>query len=403
MTRRCARFFQLGLPIFLLIGYRSQTWGAEARVEIRSPKDGTNITQEQNYIMVSGKVASGAARSPLVDIILALDVSASTALYAGVDFSEFSQLPNFYVRSGCLHPGRYNLRNSILAAEIVTSRRLLSQLDPATTRVGVITFATEVWLRQPLTHNFEEVRQALDLIYKRGPFGGTNMVDAIGVATEELLGKGESEKYLDSIKTVLFLTDGFPTLPSGNCRSGKQADEDLTISAARKAGTAGINVHVFALGEEALSNPRAAVGMAKESGGTYTAVTRPADVLAVVDKISAVGVDSIQVTNDTIQQKALQSRLAVDGFFASAVPVVEGLNRIQVLCRASDGSIGRDTITVHYQPGGNRSLDLEVFLEREKNLKLQVERLGKSSDQIQADIDRHRAEGVKQSPMGEVP
>ena len=30
-------------------------------------------------------------------------------------------------------------------------------------------------------------------------------------------------------------------------------------------------------------------------------------------------------------QKALQSRLAADGFFASAVPVVEGLNRIQVL------------------------------------------------------------------------
>jgi Beta-lactamase superfamily domain len=41
-------------------------------------------------------------------------------------------------------------------------------------------------------------------------------------------------------------------------------------------------------------------------------------------------------------------------------------------------TIGRDTITVHYQPGGNRSLDLDVFLEREKNLKLEVERLGKS-------------------------
>ena len=233
--------------------------------------------------------------------------------------------------------GSFNLRNSILAAEIVASRRLLMQLNPETTRVGVITFADKAWLSQPLTHNFAEVRRALDSIYKRGPLGGTNMVDPIRVATDELLGKGESEKYLDSIKALLFMTDGFPTSPA-DCTTAT----DLAINAAQLAGKAGINIHVFALGEEALSNPQAAVGIARESGGTYTAVTRPADVLAVVDKISAVGVDSIQVTNETIQQKALQSRLAVDGFFASAVPVVEGLNRIQVLFgQAMAQSVGR--------------------------------------------------------------
>jgi hypothetical protein len=37
--------------------------------------------------------------------------------------------------------------------------------------------------------------------------------------------------------------------------------------------------------EKALSHPRAA-GIAKENGATYTAVTRPADVLTVVDKFS---------------------------------------------------------------------------------------------------------------------
>ena len=252
-----------------------------------------------------------------------------------------------------------------------------------------------MWLRQSLTHDFEEVRSALDLIYKRGPRGKTNMVDAILVGTEELLGKGESAKYLDSIKTLVFLTDGFPTLPSGDCIAGTEADTDLTINAARQAGNLGISVHVFALGEEALSNPRAAVGIARESGGTYTAVTRPADVLAVVDKLSAVGVDSIQVTNETIQQQALQSRLAADGFFASAVPVVEGLNRIQVLGRASDGSLARDIVTVKYQPGAKRSLDLEIFLEREKNLKLEIDRLDKSPEQIQREVEAGRREGLK--------
>ena len=388
MNRSCVRFFQLGLPLFMLITVSNRAWGAELTVQIRSPKDGSQITQEQAYVLIGGKAVVETGGSGSVDIFLVLDVSGSTAQYSGAEFAEFSQLPNFYVNRSSLggrglpcagpeRPGPLNLRNSILAAEIMASRRLLSKLDPERTRVGVITFGEEVWLRERLTHDFEEVIGALDLIYKRGPYGGTNMVDAIGVATDELLGKGKSERYLDSIKALLFFTDGFPTRPTADCSS---ADADLAINAAQLAGKAGINVHVFALGEEALSNPRAAIGIATESGGTYTAVTRPADVLAVVDKISAVGVDSIQVTNETIQQKALQSRLAVDGFFASAVPVVEGLNRIQVLGRASDGSIGRDTITVHYQPGGNRSLALEVFLEREKNLKLEVERLGKSPD-----------------------
>lgn len=404
MLKLCSRFVSLVLPFALLITFSQPTTGAELTVQIRSPKDGAAIAQEQPYVLVGGKAAIKTGGSGYVDIFLVLDVSGSTARDAGVEFHEPHEFPNFYYHLKMLpacsammgdHSGLYNLSHSIFAAEIVASRRLLSQLNPETTRVGVITFSGEVWLRQQLTHDFEEVRNTLDSIYKRGPQrGGTNMVDAIRVATDELLGKGESEKYLDSFKALIFLTDGFPNRPTGDCSS---RDADLTIDAARQAGKAGINIHVFALGEEALSNPRAAVGIAKESGGTYTAVTRPADVLAVVDKVSAVGVDSIQVSNETIQQKAIRSRLAADGFFASAVPVVEGLNRIQVLGRASDGSLARDTVTVNYHPGANRSLDLEIFLEREKNLELEINRLDKGPEPIQREVEAGRRESLKKS------
>jgi hypothetical protein len=87
-----------------------------------------------------------------------------------------------------------------------------------------------------------------------------------------------------------------------------------------------------------------------------------------------------------------------------------------VLGRASDGSVARDTITVHYQPGKERSLALEVFLEnekrsldlevsleKEKRLKLEVERLGKSPDQIQRNIDRNRKERSNQTPAPPAP
>ncbi|MGH7827265.1 MAG: hypothetical protein ACREQ7_19070, partial [Candidatus Binatia bacterium] len=156
-------------------------------------------------------------------------------------------------------------------------------------------------------------------------------------------------------------------------------------------------VHVFALGEEALSYPRAAVGIAKESGGTYTPVSRPADVLTVLEIISVVGVVHVQVFNETTGQKAAVSRLAADGFFSSAVPVAPGANRIQVVARASDGSVGRDTVTINYRPGGQRSLDLEVFLERERSLQLEVQRLGKTEEQIQRDVGGDRDSSLKRS------
>jgi von Willebrand factor type A domain len=346
--------------------------------------------------------------------MLVIDISGSTALYAGADFGDVGQLPDSggsggfgrpqitiggFGLGGLGMPPFRNLRNSVLSAEVVAARRLLGQLNSQTTRVGIITFSEGARILQPLTHNFDQVRRGLDDILRAGPYGGTNMVEGIRTAIKELMGLGASEKRTDAIKVEFLLTDGFPTMPIGGGRQVTPQDTDLAINAARLAGKAGIKVHVFALGEEALSYPIAAVGIARESGGIYTPVSRAADVLAVVENISLVGVQYVQIINQTMGQKATQLRLAADGFFSSAVPVTEGRNQIEVLARASDGSTGRDSITIYYQPGNQKSLDLEVFLEREKNLKLQVERLGKSQAQIEQDVERSRQDSVGRSPQ----
>jgi hypothetical protein len=64
---------------------------AEPKVRILSPKDGAQITQEQDQVLVSGKVATDIGRSPNVDILFVLDVSGSTANYAGVDVGDLGQ------------------------------------------------------------------------------------------------------------------------------------------------------------------------------------------------------------------------------------------------------------------------------------------------------------------------
>jgi Mg-chelatase subunit ChlD len=379
-------------------------WAAEPRVQILSPKDGSRLTQDQNSLFVSGKVARDAGRSANVDIFLVIDISGSTAMYAGVNLGDADQPPDSsgfglpQITIGGMSIGKpplRNFRNSILAAEVAAARRLLLQLNSQTTRVGVLTFSEGARLMQPLTHDFDQVRRALEEILRSGPYGGTNMVEGIRMAITELMGLGSSEKRTDAIKVQFLLTDGFPTLPIGAGKRAAPEDTSLAINAARLAGKAGVKVHVFALGDEALSYPRAAVGIAKESGGTYTPVLRPADALAVIENISLVGVDYVQIVNQTTGQKATQLRLAADGFFSSAVPVAEGRNQIEVVARGSDGSIGRDSITIFYQSGNQKSLELEIFLEKEKKLKLEVERLGRSPAEIQRDVERNREDSLR--------
>ncbi|MGZ8486956.1 MAG: VWA domain-containing protein [Candidatus Binatia bacterium] len=414
MTEKSTRMVVLSLS-FILAAMVSMGWAAEPKIQILSPKDGSQIAEDQKTILISGKVASDNSRSANVDIFLILDTSGSTVNSAGAEFANQAELPDKYLFGGApslqpqisisrrgmgmgaptFEPTRINLRHSILGAEVVASRRLLTQLNPQTTRVGVITFAKEGRLAQQLTNDFEQVRRVLDEVYWAGPNGGTNMVEGIRLGITELLGLGQSAKRQDAIKAQFFLTDGLPSLPTGDGRGVAETDVQLTVNAARLAGRAGIKIHVFGLGDEVVNFPWAVQGIAKESAGTYTPLSRPADVLAIMDQISVVGVDFVQIVNQTSGQKAANLRLAADGFFAAALPVVEGKNQIDVLARSSDGSNSRASISVFYQSGTQKSLDLEIFLEREKKLRLEVERLGRTPEEIQRDVERQRQEGLR--------
>jgi len=404
--------FLASLPIFF-----GESWGAGPKVRITSPKDGSHINQEKDIVLVTGKVSTKGVSIPNVDLFFVLDVSASTAHYAGVEFSD-KDLPATSGRGGFggLHRGVFggglgggrpimmDMRSSILAAEIAASRRLLSQLNSKTTRVGLITFGESSSLLQPLTHDFEKVKEALAEVFLSGPHGGTHMVGGIRLGIRELSGLGRSKRRKNTIKVQMLLTDGFPTLPIGRGKEATVADADLAINAARIAQKTGIKIHVFALGEDALSSPRAAVGIARMSGGIFTPVVRPADILAVLEKVSVIGVDTVEVFNETTGKRASQIRLASDGFFSSALPMVEGVNRINVRARVSGGGIGKDSISVVYEPTKKRSLGIEVFMEKERSLSLEVEKLGKN-EEIHRELDRSRTEEVGRpqdlAPAGE--
>ena len=237
--------FRLSLVVFcvFLFAVSLDSVGlAEPKVQILSPKDGSRITQDQKSIFVSGKVAREAGRSERVDIFLVIDISGSTALYAGADLGEADQPPETsgfpmpQISIGGMSLGRpplRNPRNSILAAEVAAARRLLLQLNRDTTRVGVLTFSENARLLQPLTQDFDQVRRILAEVLRAGPYGGTNMVEGIRMGITELMGLGTSEKRTDAIKVQFLLTDGFPSLPIGGGK--RMAPEDVDLNDQRGA------------------------------------------------------------------------------------------------------------------------------------------------------------------------
>jgi hypothetical protein len=412
------RILRSWLVFALVVGLARWGWASEPKVQILTPRNNAQISYDQSTILLSGKVASNSARSAFVDVFFLIDISGSTAHHAGVDFPELIELPALYLSPGerppqvsvsgasnniigsTGEPARFNLRNSILAAEIVASRRMLSQLDSRSTRVGVITFSDDALVRQSLTHDFDQVRKILDEVYRRGPYGGTNMVEGIRLGIKELLGLGTSVTRTDAIKTQFLLTDGLPSLPVGEGKRSTPEDTNLAINAASLSGKAGMKVQVFAMGKQLVDYPFAATGIARESGGTYIPLSRPADLLVAMESISAVDIHYVQVINQTTGRKATRTRLGANGFFAAALPLAQGANQIEVLVRASDGSTNRANVTVYYQAGTQRSLDLEVFLEKEKKLQIEIERLGKTPEEIQREVERLRQRSINSERQG---
>ena len=266
--------------------------GTQIEVGIESPQHGVTISGP-NHVAVSGQArASRDYRPALFDLMLILDISGSTRAPAGVQTV-----------------GGFRGDMTILAAEVQAAEQFLDALDPRSTMVGVITFSGEydpltglgipnsinATLEQPLTANYHEVRAALRRILHQGPGGGTDMAAGIRLAVRELAGLAgaASVPRPDSRKVAFLLTDGFPTLPFGHVNSMDPGDIEVAIRAASVAAKAGITIHTFALGIEALSAPGPTMQIARMTEGTFTPLQRPGEIIEVLPKTSFADLDLV--------------------------------------------------------------------------------------------------------------
>jgi len=336
------------------------------QMEIEHPRPDTVIGSAAGAF-VAGRAIAARGELKRFDVIFVLDTSQSTAAPTGVDVDgdgRVGQPPLGPV--GQIFGMNTDAGDSILAAEVAAARKILAGLDPRSTRVGVVTFAGEpagsnrgffgssrvvepALTVEPLTQDYERVERALERVLTRGPRGMTHMAAGVDQATVELLGLSGalSKPDAESEKAVLFFTDGQPTLPY----QGLQADNvRAVLRAAQRAQRAGLRIHSFAIGPDALNGPIAPVEMASITEGSFTPVRNPGGLVTIVEGVSFANIDRIAVRNTTNGEEAHYVRSHADGSWDALVPLEPGKNRIEVTALASDGAMATEELTLHYAP-----------------------------------------------------
>ncbi len=392
---------------------------AVVRLSLEKPTAG-EVFGDANGAFVSGRALALLGPFRKFDVAIVIDTSGSTAEPSGADINGNGVVGRG--RGGGIGSifglGSSDPGDSVLAAEVAAARKLLDGLDPRNTRVALITFAgtppddgffgrgvpNAAITEEPLTTDYARVRHALDMVLDRGPEGATHMAAGVDQATIELLGLrgGLSKPDKESEKVVLFLTDGQPTLPYG---PGFERDNvRAVLRAADRAHRAGIKIDSFGLGQEALEGPVSCVEMASRTGGYFTPLRTPGDVVAVVDHVSFANIESVRVRNETTGADADEVTTSADGSFGALVSLRPGPNTLSVIARTNDGSEGRQVVDVTYVAGApevtlspalmaqrNRLLEQKLLDLRRGRIAAEREKAEQARKELALEIERERA------------
>jgi Mg-chelatase subunit ChlD len=413
----------LGLALLALAPSPSSADEAsELQLSIDSPKPDTVIGDPGGMAFLAGKALALFGEYRTFDIIFVIDTSESTSAPSGADIDGDGKIGHrrgeewLTIFGKVLPLPNSDGGDSILAAEVQAVRILMEQLDPRTTRVGVVAFSgdrdpmtEDAFTLVPLTSDYRQVQAGLEDLLSAGPNGMTNMASGVQRGLVELLGSysAYSEKRDEARRIMLFLTDGNPTLPfdghpAANMRSA--------ISKAVKAREARVRIDTYAIGSEALSEPVVAVEMARVTYGNFTPVRHPKDLRAVFEDVSFADIERLEVRNRTTGADAAYAIRNADGSFAALVPMREGRNVIEVFARATDGSEARRAVPVRFVREGeiqpltprlvaqrNRLLENQLLDLQRRRLQIESERDDKIRRDLQLEIEAEREAAEKRA------
>jgi hypothetical protein len=386
---------------------------APGRIElsVEYPPAGSVVNQSACGVFVAGRALAVQGETPRLDVVVVLDTSRSTSEPTGVDLDSDGVIGEpVLAREGPIFIERNSdPDDSVLAAEVAAARLILRGLDPRRTRLSVVTFAGEAadtrrpqgarpvsepaTTAAPLTSDHARVNLALADVLAAEPSGNTHMAAGLDLAIRELA------EGVGSEKVVIFFTDGQPTLPHGPAR--ERENIFAVFEAADRAKRAGIRIHSFAVGADALAGPLAVVEMAARTGGSFTAVPDPGDLPKLMEDLHFTSLRDVAVRNATTGIDADVFRLAADGSWIGFLRLKPGANHIELVARADWGADASQELEVRLDPARpapellpmfvvQRNELLEICLEQHKKLRLDLEK--RARKHLELEVERTRKE-----------
>ncbi len=376
------------------------------QLEIEYPPHQSVVNGSACGVFVAGRALLVSGETPRLDVVLVLDTSLSTAETSGVDINGNGRIGT--PQLGFIGPkpdeSGSDSGDSILAAEVAAARLLLRGLDPKRSRLAVLAFpgnpgAGDEIVVEPLTSDHGRVDRALRLVLGRTPSGATPMALGLEQAVRELTAAPEAPDYE---KVVVFFTDGQPTLPFGPASARETVL--AVIEASERAARESIRIHSFAIGPEALEGPVAVVEMAQRTGGVFTPVPRPGDLVELMSDVRFTGLSDVRLVNVSTDRRAEPFRMAADGSWIGFLEVAPGVNWITVEARASLSGHASRGIVVEWDPDlppsatppeyvVQRNELLEICLDRERRRReeLEGEHIQHVRKELRREIERARA------------
>jgi hypothetical protein len=257
--------------------------------------------------------------------------------------------------------------DSVAGAELTATRTLLSRLDPAGTRVALVSFGSNVKRLLPLSAP-DSALAALATAPLGAQIGGTNVSAALARAGRLLVAAEDAAAR----RAILLITDGFPNLPPPQERA-----EQLVAEEAERLAAAGVRVHVLAIASEQVQPRPVLEELARVTGGSFQSVEDPTELPVRLANTSLSGVEAVEVRNATTGAVGLAVRLLPDGRFDAFVGLVPGDNHVEVSARSAGGTSEVVRRTLRYEPpagGAPRTQEEAELLEalRQRTLELEL-------------------------------
>jgi hypothetical protein len=230
--------------------------------------------------------------------------------------------------------------DAVIHAELLAARALIRQLDPTTTRVGILMFAEDANVLAPL--GTPDAALAWLDEYKVHPFPSrTSLAAALEGSLSAFFEFRENDVRRQ--RTVLLLSDGQPTSPS------VMLGESAALAAAQMLGELGVPVHAYALGAAAIEKPEFYRSLADTSGGKFVPLENPADVVNALANVRFTGLKRVEIESSPSGEPGRAVRVFPNGSFDGYVPLAEGKNQVTITAWMENGEKLSTTRTVFFE------------------------------------------------------